>query len=217
MKNKKLVTICAVVTIMMIFAVSSMAEPTWLSMDITGVIEAPGPAQVDDWMQVGPIGINDDAGTPFAWGTIDSYSASSNLPQNAGDLGMYGWSMVGTIDSIVDHTITYSGTGEIYYGATYKLEEFTWNMEAVFVSDWSTNVTTGTLNASDTYNFSWPVGPATGTTVDWSIANPGVFTGTFDSSTNTLTGTVTVVPVPGAILLGILGLSVAGVKLRKSA
>jgi hypothetical protein len=31
------------------------------------------------------------------------------------------------------------------------------------------------------------------------------------------TSTLTVVPVPGAILLGILGLSVAGVKLRKFA
>jgi len=47
----------------------------------------------------------------------------------------------------------------------------------------------------------------------WADVTPGTRTGTWESTG----GNAVLVPVPGAVLLGMLGLSLAGVKLRKHA
>ena len=195
----------------LILTVSATAgATTWLDMDITGVIhsdDVPG-AQVGEWMQVGPIGPNGN----FAWGTITSYSAGSDLPQNAGDLDMYGWSMQGTVDSIVGYVISSSGTGYLMapgYGydsiPDEYLEKFTWTMAASYNVDWSVAVVTGTLTAEvgDRQPTGWPE------LVDWSSAGTGSLNGTFTSSDNTLVANV-VIPEPLTMLgvfMGIAGLA----------
>lgn len=191
---RALLAVCVIV----VLTAGSFAAAA-INMEITGVVTdngVPG-AQVGEAMQV-------------AGGTILGYSASPDLPQVSGDLDAYSWAMQGTVNAIVDHTIFYSGTGSIYYTSLgYELEQFTWSMQADYVDNWSTAVVTGTLTASAGYNFTWPIGPAAGTTVDWSGVGTGSLTGTFDSATNTLTATL----VPEPMTLALLGLG--GVLLRR--
>jgi hypothetical protein len=189
-KSASGITLTALAVVWMVAAPAGAA----LNMGFSGQIYSQNTyAAPGDWMQVGPLGVHDDAGTPFGWGEITSYSASLDLPQVGTDLDQYGWALTGTVDSIDDHTIIYSGTYWILapgYGfdteAEY-LEKGSYQMTAVYVPDWSTASVTGKLVAElgDRQPAGWPA------PVDWSSANPGVLSGTFDSATNTLTATVT--------------------------
>jgi len=90
-----------------------------------------------------------------------------------------------------------------------------------FTGDWNFGDGSDDVTASLTYENNYP--DATGTAQNmYSFINLGTYDVTLtiyddDGGMGTDSLLVNVVPVPGAVLLGIIGLSVAGVKLRKHA
>ncbi len=78
---------------------------------------------------------------------------------------------------------------------------------------YSTNVTTGWMDVSTYWNLPQPAGslsPNARIKFQWDRADDRLYNSGIDD-------VAVFVPVPGAVLLGMLGLSVAGLKLRKSA
>ena len=79
---------------------------------------------------------------------------------------------------------------------------------------WSTNETTGWIDVMTSWALPNPVGsisPNARLRFGWDRADDRLYNSGIDDIT------VQAVPVPGAVLLGMLGLSVVGVKLRKRA
>lgn len=71
------------------------------------------------------------------------------------------------------------------------------------------------LTATDSVDFDFDVVVSPGYVVDYVVGPGASFDGNFDRAY--IETTITPIPAPGAILLGMLGLSVAGVKLRRRA
>jgi len=156
--------------------------------DLAGSINMKNPcatAEVGDWMQVGPLGPND----PSDWGDISNYFAPDFMPQNLGDLDMYGVAMEGTLESIDGGLLTYSGEywinpeGYDYDTKDLAIESGTFTMTI----DATTGATSGTFIAdSGTMQPpGWPV------PVDFDLANPGVFTGSVNCTTGEFTIAIT--------------------------
>ncbi len=103
--------------------------------------------------------------------------------------------------------------GSLWIGFHDQDRDDTWEWisgEPVTHINWATGQPQGSINEifSGIFIGDWYVSGGSGKWHD--IVDP-------EASWDRVFGVVEVVPVPGAVLLGILGLSVAGVKLRKSA
>jgi hypothetical protein len=72
-----------------------------------------------------------------------------------------------------------------------------------------------TLLTSGSANFDFDINVSPGNVVDYVVGPGSLFNGNYDRAD--IETTITLVPVPGAILLGILGLGAAGLKLRRFA
>lgn len=184
----------------------ALAGPS-LSAGLTGTVQSVSHSGPSDF-QVGPAATTE--GNPAlngAPGVFTSYSASPGLPQvNGNDLNKYGWALYATFDSASGNVAHYHGTFRIYapgYGYTVNdgqiLEHGTFTATATFTNPFDANVTgtlladVGSLQPPD-----WPV------PVDFSPANPGLFTGTFTSSVDgpqVLSGTLRTVPEPATLTL----------------
>ncbi len=181
----------------------------FLRTTVTGQVQSVSRSGPSDF-QVGPAATTE--GNPALNGppgVFTSYSASPGLPQVTGnDLDKYGWALYATFDSVNGNVATYHGTFRVYapgYGYTVNdgdiLEHGTFTATATFFDAFDANVTGVFLaDVGDLQPPGWPV------PVDFSPANPGIFTGTFTSSPNGpqfLSGTLetAAVPEPGSLAL----------------
>lgn len=210
-------------SIIIIFVCAFITSPTLADMVQNGSFEnGPNPGThitlpqgstaIDDWTVIG-------SGVTVAVDTIDYIGTTWVASDGNRSLDLNGYFGTGGVEQVIStipgntYLVTFDMAGNPDNGPTIK------TMDVLAV---------GTTTQSQSYSFD-----ITGKTRSLMGWTPMQFTFVADATSTTLqfistvTGSqnawgpaldnVSVVPVPGAVLLGILGLSAAGVKLRKFA